>query len=641
LGVLTALFSNLAPHDAKANGYQGTINSAETHTGLTITSASGFDTWTFTANKGDRIVINAVTTSGSLDTAIVLYDPQGTIEVSTASGLNGGGDKLDHQLATNGLYTIVIEDNSLTATGTYNITFFDTAGAVISSSNPYGGSISSAETTNGNIIPSDMNAFQFNGQVGERVIINGVTTSGTLDTAIVLYPPNGGAAEATTVSGLNGGGDQLDHQLQTNGLYTVFIRDNSLSASGAYNITFIAINGALTSASNPYGGQISSAQTTNGNINVRSDMNAFQFYGNVGDRVVLNAVTTNGTLDTALVLYPPTGNSAEASTVSGLNGGGDQLDHQLQTNGLYTVLIRDNSLTSTGAYNVTFFKIPGAPTSTSNPYGGVIVPSQTTNGVIKSRSDMNEYQFYGSVGEEVVINAVTTSGTLDTAIVLYPPTGNSAEASTVSGLNGGGDQLNWHLLTNGLYAIIVRDNGLTATGKYTLSFSTIPPITNPGLYNPYPTLGQTLTSLPKTLSWSAVSGATNFNLYFGLGVTNALSQTGTNFAADSFAFPSVATNTVYYWQVVANTTSGSIQGPYWWFNVASTNPPPVLKTAYARTNKLVLTWPAWTTSFSLQSNTNLSSGNWVTVTNPFTTIGTDFVLTNIISGKSAFFRLVQ
>ena len=83
------------------------------------------------------------------------------------------------------------------------------------------------------------------------------------------------------------------------------------------------------------------------------------------------------------------------------------------------------------------------------------------------------YPVYRSVGQQVLINAVTTNGALDTAIVLYPPTGNSAEASTVTGCCGGGNQLNWNLLTNGLYSIYIRDNGLTSIGKYTLSFSTI------------------------------------------------------------------------------------------------------------------------------------------------------------------------
>jgi hypothetical protein len=638
LGAFAASFLLLTPNAAKANGYQGTINSAETHTGLSITSASGFDTWTFTANKGDRIIINAVKTSGSLDTTIILYNPHGTIEASTA-GYNGGGDELDWQLQTNGLYTIVIEDYNLTATGTYDISFLDIAGAITSSSNPYGGQISSAETTNGNInVASDMNAFQFYGNAGERIILNAVTTSGSLDTTIVLYPPTGSSAEVST-AGYNGGGDELDWQLQTNGLYTVIIRDYGLTSTGAYNLTLFTINGALTSSSNPYGGQIVPAQTTNGNINVKSDMNAFQFYGNAGERIILNAVTTSGSLDTTIVLYPPTGSSAEAST-AGYNGGGDKLDYQLMTNGLYTVFIRDYGLTSTGAYNLTYFKIPGALTSISNPYGGIIVPSQTTGGFIQSRSDMNEFQFYGSVGQQIIINAVTTNGPLDTTINLYPPTGNTAETST-AGYNGGGDQLNWNLLTNGLYCVFIQDYGLTSTGKYTLSFSTIPPITNPGLYNPSPSLGQMLTSLPASLSWSAVSGATNYNLYFGLGVTNALQQTGTNVATASFAFPSVATQTVYYWQVVANTPSGSIQGPYWWFNVLSTNPPPVVAVGSAGGNQLMLSWPALYSSFALQTTTNLTTGNWITVTNPYITIGTNFVVTNNMAGNSGFYRLVQ
>ena len=160
----TALISILAPHDAKANGYQGTINSSETHTNLSITSAGGFDTWRFTANKGDRIIINAVTTSGSLDTGIVLYNPQGAIEETTISGYGGihGSDQLDWQLQTNGLYTIVIEDAAYSATGNYNITFFRIPGALTSMSNQYGGIITPGQSTSGFIqSPSDINEFQF------------------------------------------------------------------------------------------------------------------------------------------------------------------------------------------------------------------------------------------------------------------------------------------------------------------------------------------------------------------------------------------------------------------------------------------------------------------------------------------------
>ena len=57
---------------------------------------------------------------------------------------------------------------------------------------------------------------------------------------------------------------------------------------------------------------------------------------------------------------------------------------------------------------------------------------------------------------------------------------------------------------------------------------------------------------------------------------------------------------------------------------------------------IVFSWPTnYASGFALQTTANLSSGNWVTVTNPFTTIGTNDVVTNSISGNSGFFRLVQ
>ena len=52
------------------------------------------------------------------------------------------------------------------------------------------GPINSGETRSSTIgPPSYMDTWTFDGQVGERVIISAVTTSGNLDTTIYLYPP--------------------------------------------------------------------------------------------------------------------------------------------------------------------------------------------------------------------------------------------------------------------------------------------------------------------------------------------------------------------------------------------------------------------------------------------------------------------
>ncbi|MBI4685126.1 MAG: hypothetical protein HY755_07985 [Nitrospirae bacterium] len=55
----------------------GPINSGETKIGIDLVGPSYMDTWTFTGNVGDQVIINAVTISGALDTHIVLYPPGG------------------------------------------------------------------------------------------------------------------------------------------------------------------------------------------------------------------------------------------------------------------------------------------------------------------------------------------------------------------------------------------------------------------------------------------------------------------------------------------------------------------------------------------------------------------------------------
>ena len=94
---------------------RGEIHSGETKIGLEIVAPSYKDTWTFHGNAGDRVLISAEKTSGSLWPKIKLYPPDnGPCEASAY-------EYLDHQLEQPGLYTIVIEDHMLNDEGTYNI----------------------------------------------------------------------------------------------------------------------------------------------------------------------------------------------------------------------------------------------------------------------------------------------------------------------------------------------------------------------------------------------------------------------------------------------------------------------------------------------------------------------------------------
>jgi len=66
---------------------------------------------------------------------------------------------------------------------------------------------------------------------------------------------------------------------------------------------------------------------------------------------------------------------------------------------------------------------------------------------------------------------------------------------------------------------------------------------------------------------------------------------------------------------------------------------PVLSIERGTPGTVLLLWPADSGSFNLQTLTNLASGTWSDITSGIATVGTNFVHTNTITGKAAFFRL--
>ncbi len=96
-------------------------------------------------------------------------------------------------------------------------------------------------------------------------------------------------------------------------------------------------------------------------------MDAFQFQGTSGDRVLINAVKTDGDLACRILLYPPGGGVNEADS-----GALNWIDYQLKQTGQYTIVIRDFTLDDTGTYQVSLLIQGTTPPPTSTP-----TPTQT------------------------------------------------------------------------------------------------------------------------------------------------------------------------------------------------------------------------------------------------------------------------
>jgi hypothetical protein len=440
----------------------GPITSKQIVTGTTNV-VGDFDAFTFSGTIGDRVVLTGVATGGpSYTPTVYLYPPGGGSYVTASSG-----GRIDYELAATGTYTAVVQDQSLLNTGTYELSYLNvTAGPLTSVSDTDGGPIASGSIKTGTISgPGDLDAFTFSGANGDHVILAALTTAGSLNTNITLYPPGGGSALTATSA------DRLDATLTMTGTWTIVIEDYADAASGTYSLSLMDLSSTLTSGSDPDGGPIASKQMVNGTTNVVGDFDAYTFSGVVGSRIILTALPTSGPpYSPTIYLYPPGG----GSYVTASSGG--RLDYQLAATGTYTAVVQDQSLLNTGTYTVSYLNLTAGPlTSVSDPDGGPIVSGSIKTGTISGPGNVDAYTFSGSSGDHVILAAVTTSGTLNTNVSLYPPGGGPAIAATSA------DRQDAQLTADGTWTIVVEDYADLASGTYSLSLMDLSStLTSPG-----------------------------------------------------------------------------------------------------------------------------------------------------------------
>ncbi|HEX6791419.1 MAG TPA: FlgD immunoglobulin-like domain containing protein [Candidatus Krumholzibacteria bacterium] len=461
--VLIALCALLASSSVFA---AGPITSGTTVSG-SVSGPSYLESWTFSGTAGNRILVTAITTSGALNTSIVLKAPGGgAVEANTNSG-----DRLDWQLVATGTYTIQIEDFGLNDAGNYAIAFLNvTAGPLTGGGDTDGGAIVSADIKTGTMSgPGDLDAFTFTASNNHRIIVDAVATSGAgYNTYLSLYPPNGGAAVTYT------SGDRLEFQLNAAGTWTIVVEDNADDTAGGYSVSMLNITaGPISNGGDTDGGAIAANQIRTGNIQDGVDFDAFTFFGFAGSRVVVTGLATGGTLNTNLSLYPANGMPAEVSTNSG-----DVIDWQILTTGTYTVLVEDYGNDNTGTYTISLTNITTGPyTDAGDPDGGLLASGEVKNGTTSGVGDIDVFTFGGTFGDRVLIDAVATSGaSFNTYMAVYPPNGGPSPFYT------SGDRLDMQLNASGLWTVLVFDNGFDNAGGYSLSLLNVTagPLTSSG-----------------------------------------------------------------------------------------------------------------------------------------------------------------
>jgi hypothetical protein len=85
--------------------------------------------------------------------------------------------------------------------------------------------------------------------------------------------------------------------------------------------------------------------------------------------------------------------------------------------------------------------------------------------------------------------------------------------------------------------------------------------------------------------------------------------------------------------------SGGNEGAQLWLVAVQSLAPPTLQAQFSSGN-VIVSWPGWATNYGLEATTDFSASNaWMPVTNAPTMIGSQIMVTNVITQPSRYYRL--
>jgi len=318
------------------------IDFGETLSG-SIDAAAEMDTYTFTADADDTVLIRMVEASGSLYPEIRLIAPDATI-LETDYG--SPADIYYEYLPQGGVYKILAYDHSGSETGDYNIFLQRTnnPGNTIPIAFGDAPNPASIDTT------AQMDTHTFSTDDGDTVIIRMAETSGFLYPEITLFEPDG-----SEVSTDYGAPVEIYSLYLNEGQHTILAYDHGGDDTGEYNVVVQRMNNPGFAIPIGFGDTLVEA------IEEAVDWDTFTFTSSTGQTVLIRMVETSGLLYPEIALFRPDGSYLH----SDYGSPAEIISDPLPQNGVYKILAYDHSGYDTGDYNIFLQLLGGAEGSIS------------------------------------------------------------------------------------------------------------------------------------------------------------------------------------------------------------------------------------------------------------------------------------
>ena len=318
--------------------------------GVTVSgmlSATGQNTFQFSAAADDMIELAMGNTGGDVNPIISVNGPSGTLLLENHSVLLDAGVNIKFTAPTTGIYQVTAGNFEGGGPGTYNLAMAELPGP--QGNDPDGGLLPNDETLTGSIT-GNLHVYTFAASTGAGIQLSACEIDGSdLTTTIDLYGPDG-TELASNHSWFLGGGAGIQQIAPSTGTYYAVVRDADGSYNGNYNLTLALLptSQAPTNNSNPLpNAEEKTGVITHGNLSLYS----FDALQGTTINAVMQKVSGDYNFSPQLTLYAPDGTQLQ-SNHSYIIGGNAQNTITAPSSGTYYLVASDFQNTYNGQFQI-------------------------------------------------------------------------------------------------------------------------------------------------------------------------------------------------------------------------------------------------------------------------------------------------
>ena len=453
-----------AAHHAQA---QGTLTNGWTHTG-TIAPIGHSDSWTFSANAGESIVIRVgeISQTNAFTPRIRLQNPSA---VQMASAQNSLAAEIAVTATNTGTFTVIVDDAvGTSATGTYRLTLAKSPGTVFVAPGDAGGPLTNGVMHTGTIDVGDLDVWTFSANSGDAIVVRlgeNVDTSGSFTPWVRLYGPDGKLQD----SGFGALAGEVTITATNSGTFIVVVGDGNgaLSGTGSYRLTLAKTGDPVVVSAGDDGGPMTNGVMHTGTV-LTGDLDVWTFTATSGDSLVvrMGKITDTNTFTPWIRLYGPNGKLLD----SGYGSLAGEVTATATNSGTFLVVAGDGNatLSGSGGYRLTLAKTGDPVVVTVGDEGGPMTNGVMHTGTV-STGDLDLWTFTANSGDSLVVRMgeITDTNTFTPYVRLYGPSGVLLGAS----LNSVAAEVSARATNSGTFLVVVGDgNGnLSGSGDYRLT----------------------------------------------------------------------------------------------------------------------------------------------------------------------------